>query len=496
MGGIGFRREMFDHLRMRRARSVGLGALASLVLAGPAAAAPAAEAGGSVEAGSDGASASGNASGPKSKRKDRKWIKRWAPERNMVELGVFGGVMMPSSALELFEADLDLPNQGFKEFDRFAPEVGGRLAFFPSRFFGFEAEGAGMFGKVDGERATLWRFGGHLMGQVGLWNITPFVLIGPTAFGVASDRAAVGNDVDLAVQFGGGLKLFLHRYVALRFDVRDVVGAQSGVKAGASHSLEILGGFTLTFGRKDPEAPLAPGDRDGDGFKDDVDKCVSVPGVAPDGCPIGDRDSDTFKDDVDKCPDTPGVAPDGCPILDTDGDGFKDDVDKCVKEPGVEPDGCPIRDTDCDGIMDPEDQCQKEPETRNKFEDADGCPDEVPKDVEKFNGVIEGIFFDTGKSTIKPKSKTALDSAVATLKKYPSVRVEISGHTDSTGSREFNLELSRRRAEAVEDYLVSHGVEATRVETRGAGPDEPIADNKSKAGKAKNRRIEFKLISN
>lgn len=481
---------------MGRARSVGLVTLMSLAIVGPAAAAePAADASGSAKVSNDVARADGDANtGGKSKRKDRPWIKRWAPERNMVELGVFGGVMLPSRALELFEADLELPRQGFKPYDRVAPEVGGRLGFYPSRFFGFEAEGAGMFAKVQGDRATLWRVGGHLVGQIGLWNITPFVLIGPGALGVASGRSVVGNDVDLAFHFGGGLKLFLHRYVALRIDARDVVNAQRGVKSGLSHSVEVLGGITFTFGRKDPTPKQGPGDLDGDGFLDPDDKCIDVPGVAPHGCPIGDRDNDGFKDDVDKCPDTPGVAPDGCPIPDTDGDGFKDDVDKCVDEPGVEPDGCPIRDTDGDGIMDPDDKCVNEPETKNRYEDADGCPDEVPKEVEKFTGVIQGIFFDTGKATIKPKSKATLDAAVEVLKKHK-VRVEISGHTDITGSREFNLELSRRRAEAVEDYLVDHGIEASRIETRGAGPDEPIADNKSKAGKAKNRRIEFKLIS-
>jgi len=482
---------------MARARTVGLGTLFSLAIAGPVAAAePGASAGGSVEVGADGANAKGDAAtkGGKPKRKDRKWIKRWAPERNMVELGVFGGVLLPSRALELFEPDIELPQQGFKRYERVAPEVGGRIGFYPSRFFGFEAEGAGMFAQVEGDRATMWTVRGHLVGQVGLWNLTPFVLIGPGALGVSSPRSVVGSDVDLALHFGGGLKLFLHRYVALRVDVRDVVNAKRGVKTGVSHSLEVLAGLTFTFGRKDPTPKPKPGDRDGDGFLDPDDKCPDEPGVKPDGCPIGDRDGDGFKDDVDKCPDEAGVAPDGCPIRDTDGDGFKDDVDKCVDEPGVAPDGCPIRDTDGDGIFDDVDKCVKEPETKNGFEDADGCPDEVPKEVEKFRGVIEGIYFDTGKATIKPKSKTVLDAAVEVLKKHPSVRVEISGHTDSTGSREFNLELSRRRAESVEDYLVEHGVEAGRVETRGAGPDEPIADNKSKAGRSKNRRIEFKLL--
>jgi outer membrane protein OmpA-like peptidoglycan-associated protein len=234
---------------------------------------------------------------------------------------------------------------------------------------------------------------------------------------------------------------------------------------------------------------------DGDGFYDPDDRCVDVPGVAPDGCPIGDKDGDGFKDDVDKCIDEPGVAPDGCPIPDTDGDGFKDDVDKCIDEPGVAPDGCPIRDTDGDGIMDPDDQCVKEPETKNNYLDTDGCPDEVPKEVEKFTGVIQGIFFDTNKAAIKPASRTTLDGAVEVLKKFDSVRVEISGHTDSSGKYDHNVDLSGRRAEAVKKYLTDAGIDAGRIETRGAGPDEPIADNKTKAGKAKNRRIEFKLLA-
>ena len=81
------------------------------------------------------------------------------------------------------------------------------------------------------------------------------------------------------------------------------------------------------------------------------------------------------------------------------------------------------------------------------------------------------------------------------LKEFPDVRVEISGHTDTDGDRDHNLDLSARRAEAVKRYLVDAGIDGARLQTRGAGPDEPIADNATKAGKAQNRRIEFKLIS-
>ena len=81
------------------------------------------------------------------------------------------------------------------------------------------------------------------------------------------------------------------------------------------------------------------------------------------------------------------------------------------------------------------------------------------------------------------------------LRKHESVRVEVSGHTDDRGKPEHNLELSRRRAESVKQYLVEEGIDPARITTRGAGPSEPIADNGNKRGRAKNRRIEFKLLT-
>jgi OOP family OmpA-OmpF porin len=162
--------------------------------------------------------------------------------------------------------------------------------------------------------------------------------------------------------------------------------------------------------------------------------------------------------------------------------------------PGVpEYEGCPIPDTDGDGILDPDDACPKEPETVNGFEDEDGCPDQAP-DTDTFTGVIEGIFFDVDQATIRSTAAPKLDAAIETLKKHPSLKIEISGHTDSKGNDAYNVDLSQRRADAVKQYMVERGIDASRIETRGAGENEPIASNATRPGRAQNRRIEFKLL--
>ncbi len=432
-------------------------------------------------------------------RGDQPWIRRWAPERNMGEIGIFGGILLPARRLELFEPDLDLPDQGFKEFSTVAPDVGLRFGYYPSRFLGLEAEGAVMPTETDpgGDQTILYAGRGHLVGQIGLWSITPFVLAGATALGVASDREAVGNDVDLAFHFGGGVKFHLNRWVNLRLDVRDTLSAGRGVGDGVINNVEVLGGITLTLGRKRAPKPAGPIDTDGDGIFDPDDRCVDTPGVPEyQGCPVPDTDGDGIVDPDDKCVDTPGVPEfEGCPVPDTDGDGILDPDDKCVDTPGVpEYEGCPIPDTDGDGFLDPDDECVNEPETQNGFKDGDGCPDEVPKELEKFTGVIEGIFFDTNRDSIKKKSETRLQNAADILAKFPTIRIEVSGHTDSKGNDEYNAELSRRRAESVKQWLVDHGIDGARIQTRGAGENEPIASNSNKAGRAQNRRIEFRLL--
>jgi len=423
------------------------------------------------------------------------WIERNAPTRNMVELGIFGGVLFPAAEHELFQANVDLPEQGYKPLALVTGAGGARFAYLPSRYFGLEIEGAAYPGQTeDGAAALLWGARGHVVAQLGRYSVTPFIVAGIGAFGVSSSREALGDDVDFTFHFGGGLKVFVHRVIALRFDVRDIVSARRGVEEGVSNSPELNLGLSFTLGRRRSAKTQAARDADRDGFVDPDDRCPDVPGVAPDGCPIPDTDGDGFLDPQDACPSVAGVAPDGCPIPDTDNDGFPDPDDACPEEPGAAPDGCPLRDSDDDGFVDTKDHCVQEPETRNGFEDEDGCPDRVPTAVETYTGIIEGIFFDSDRATIRSESAATLDAAVAVLKEHPSFSIEVSGHTDNRGDRLYNMDLSARRADAVREYLIQHGVEAERIETRGAGPDEPIDSNHTAAGRAKNRRIEFHIV--
>lgn len=209
---------------------------------------------------------------------------------------------------------------------------------------------------------------------------------------------------------------------------------------------------------------------------------------------IQDADGDRIADDRDTCPRERGVAPNGCAVRDSDGDRFLDHLDACPFDPGVKPDGCPLPDKDRDRIADADDQCLDVPETWNTILDTDGCPDELPADLAAVTGTLHGVRFDPDMNDfIRPDSRPALDRLVKVLAKYPSIRVEISGHSDSSGM----IQRSRptlRQANAVKTYLVRHGIAEDRLETRGPGPDEPVDTNKTAAGRAKNRRIEITIL--
>lgn len=425
------------------------------------------------------------------------WIRRWAPTRNSAELGAYAGALFPSASHELYRENDAAPNSGYQDLAGAAGTFGARVGYLPIRFLGLELEGGAAPTRTErDDRATLWTVRGSVVGQLGLWSVVPFVLAGPGVLGVASSSDALGRDADASFHFGGGVKVNLNRRVQVRLDVRDTLAARRGVADGVGHNAEVLLGAAVVLGKRPTQEPAAsaPGDRDRDGFADPRDACPDRPGVAPEGCPIADSDADGFLDPDDRCPDVAGIAPDGCPALDRDRDGFLDAADACPEEPGVEPDGCPLRDRDGDKVLDVDDRCPDEPETRNGFEDIDGCPDELPDEVKAFSGVIEGIYFDVDKATIRSASRPVLERAVSVLSKHPTVRIEISGHTDSTGRYDHNLDLSARRAAAVKHYLVDHGVAEDRILTRGAGPDEPVADNTVSDGRQKNRRIEFRIL--
>ncbi len=415
-----------------------------------------------------------------SKRLDRPWIQRWAPERNTLEAGVFGGILIPARDLELFEPRRTRPSQGFLPLASVAPEVGLRLGYYPLRYLGIEAEGAYMPTETldEGYPAQLFALRGHVVGQLPVSSIAPFVVVGAGAFGVQSNQFVLGTDVDQAFHLGIGTKVFINRRIVARLDLRDQISPRRGIDGGATNSIEVLLGLSITLGRER-----------------DVDEAKPEPAPEPTPDPPKDSDGDGFLDVEDQCPEQAGVAPDGCPAPeDSDGDGFLDERDACPQDPGIAPDGCPDPDADKDGIALPDDQCPDEPETNNGFEDADGCPDEVPDAVRRFSGTLEGVTFDNGKATLRAPSRPVLDEAVKALTEYPSIRVEVSGHTDNRGSREINMRLSENRAKTVRDYLVERGIDASRITTRGAGPDEPIDSNATREGRANNRRIEFRVL--
>jgi outer membrane protein OmpA-like peptidoglycan-associated protein len=109
--------------------------------------------------------------------------------------------------------------------------------------------------------------------------------------------------------------------------------------------------------------------------------------------------------------------------------------------------------------------------------------------------ILKNIFFETAKYDLKQQSKVELDKLVAFLTKNKNLTIEIGGHTDSDGNPQLNLTLSKNRANSVKEYLVENGIPSERLQSKGYGSKEPIADNDSATGKAKNRRTEFKIIS-
>lgn len=423
-----------------------------------------------------------------------------ASRDNFFELGLFLGAMFPSSRHNLEDAATERGDKRHRAFRGVAPDIGGRIGYYPVRYLGLEFEGAYMPTEdEDGKGAMLWALRGHAVGQVPFGPVTPFLLVGGGRLGVNSD--SMGKDSDPAIHFGVGVKLPITQVVGLRFDFRDDLTQKDDSSDGTqTHHREFLLGATFSFGLSGKKPP-PPSDRDGDGFLDTKDDCPDVAGIAPDGCPAPevkpkDTDADGIEDPKDKCPTEAGPPPDGCPPdKDSDKDGVLVPDDKCPSEPGPKPDGCPDKDPDQDGVLDPEDKCPTQPETKNGFQDADGCPDELPVEVKKFTGAIQGIEFDFGKAKIRPKSKTTLDAAAKVLTDYPELRIEISGHTDNVGPRQKNVDLSQARADSVKAYLVEKGIADNRIQTRGAGPDEPVEDNKTAAHRQKNRRIEFKLLT-
>jgi outer membrane protein OmpA-like peptidoglycan-associated protein len=231
-------------------------------------------------------------------------------------------------------------------------------------------------------------------------------------------------------------------------------------------------------------------DSDSDGIKDSDDACPQNAGPKENqGCP--DKDSDGLFDFIDACPEIAGPKENnGCPWPDTDGDGILDKDDACplLKGPAANK-GCPYKDTDGDGLLDKDDDC---PNTAGPIENK-GCPIIEVEIVEVLRTAFDNLEFESGKDIILEVSKVALDELADVLIKKATWKLEISGHTDNIGGENFNLVLSKKRAEALKNYLIFKGVDTNRLITFYFGETQPLIDNTTLEGRKKNRRVEMKI---
>ena len=312
-------------------------------------------------------------------------------------------------------------------------------------------------------------------------KLVPYLVVGMGAINSSPDH---GSDREhFLFNYGAGIKYFvLDDLIALRAEVRHLVDFPEPY-----NNLQYSAGLTFQLGKKQEPVTTtaAPQDSDGDGVYDDTDQCPNTPrGAAVDnvGCPL-DSDGDGVFDYQDQCPDTPkGATVDakGCP-LDSDGDGVFDYIDQCPDTPKgapVDSKGCPL-DSDGDGVFDYLDKCPGTP--AGVSVDENGCPTKLTLYID----------FEFDSSKVSDKYDSEIAKAAQCINEYPGDVVFIDGHTDSTGTTAYNQKLSEQRAAAVKNRLVSNfDIPEKKITTRGFGESQPIADNKTAEGRAKNRRVD------
>ncbi|WP_298116446.1 OmpA family protein [Flavobacterium sp.] len=319
----------------------------------------------------------------------------------------------------------------------------------------------------------------------------------------------LGDDAKGGTVNGGlGITFWFTEQVGLSFQstYKHSFDSRDNADAIPTH-LQHFGGLTFKFGASD---------KDNDGIYDKDDACPDVFGLkAFNGCP--DTDGDGIEDSKDSCPEEAGtVEMNGCP--DTDGDGIADKDDACVDVAGLKslagcPDadgdgiadkddscptvkgpkenkGCPWPDRDGDNVLDKDDKC---PDVKGTVANQ-GCPEVSDEAIKRLNDYAKTILFDTNKATFQQRTYPVLEAITAILKEYPSANFSIEGHTDSDGKDAANLTLSENRAAAVKNYLIEKGIASSRLSSKGFGESMPIDSNKTKAGKANNRRVEVKLV--
>ena len=409
------------------------------------------------------------------------------------ELGAYGGLGLPD------DYDIANPQDGWL--------YGGRFGYFITDHWSLEGSIQDFNSKTDFDPSLGLgnvKFGLRSYRLNLLYNFLPGHSFRPFltgGLGREITNSSFVDSSDLGLNVGGGARWYFGKYFGLRLDGRVVSIPYDEPELDTRQAnLEVTAGVLWSFGGE-PAGP--PPDEDHDGVPDKKDKCPGTPAgarVDEKGCPV-DTDADGVPDGIDACPGSPKgskVDATGCPP-DADKDGVTDDKDACPDTPQgtpVDDRGCP-RDSDGDGVFDHLDRCPDTPPGTKV--DASGCPipeppPAPPEPPKVFNAVLEGVNFATNSSRLTAASMQVLDKVAGTLNEWPDVKVEIGGHTDSQGNDASNLKLSQARAESVRKYLVSKGVDASRLTAKGYGETVPMADNNTAEGRAQNRRVELKTI--
>lgn len=318
-------------------------------------------------------------------------------------------------------------------------------------------------------------------------------------------RSPEGGRADNYINWGAqvGLSLMLDaspRGTDTRTDTKDT-GIKDKDQDGVGDKLDQCP--STPVGKAVDGAGCAASQKDGDrdGVNDEADRCPGTAAgelVDAEGCSSAQKDDDRdgVPNTADRCAGTLAgqkVDSTGCVPVPPDGDkdGVPDSADQCPTSPAgepVNPLGCPVRrDSDADGVHDGLDLCPNTPkgETINE----NGCTILFQKQARSV--ILRGVNFQTGRATLTPEARDVLRDIASQLVENPQYRVQISGHTDNTGSRAANLRLSIARARTVETFLEANGVPRTQVTSKGFGPEVPIAPNTTAAGRAQNRRVEL-----